>query len=77
MSFPHNLNIRIKRLRRFTNLSRLNYMNPFPNSKYICKPVKLLRALGAGFTGLQNQYYAILISLRADVEMFKVTPSNT
>jgi hypothetical protein len=27
---------------------------------YICKPVKLLRALGAGFAGLQNQHYAVL-----------------
>jgi hypothetical protein len=25
----------------------------------ICKPVKLLRALGAGFVGLQNQHYAV------------------
>ena len=27
--------------------------------RYICKPVKLLRALGAGFAGLQNQHYAV------------------
>jgi hypothetical protein len=28
-------------------------------SNSICKPVKLLRALGAGFAGLQNQHYAV------------------
>jgi hypothetical protein len=30
----------------------------YPES-FICKPVKLLRALGAGFAGLQNQHYAV------------------
>jgi hypothetical protein len=31
----------------------------FELTTFICKPVKLLRALGAGFAGLQNQHYAV------------------
>jgi hypothetical protein len=36
---------------KYTVISLINF--------FICKPVKLLRALGAGFAGLQNQHYAV------------------